>query len=212
MGGKCSQISKISSYKKLPFNYVPIDILNIRVEAVERGGAPGRFTPFVFAWLGVDWDVVTKKVLDGNEAPEETAQGEPDAARDEITGQAVEATASTEEESKKENDEPVECIHEYTNAKFLERYPKICGKLLDKAEEGSLPEIRLLLKIGKFDDAKAAQQRDGKSLGEILLDELKRRQDEREAAAESAKAEAQMTLTNEAASEGATSGGDAENG
>ena len=43
----------------------------------------------------------------------------------------------------------------------------------------------LLLQIGKFGDAKATKRRGAKSLSEMLMDELRRRQDEREAAAPS---------------------------
>ncbi len=85
----------------------------------------------------------------------------------------------------------------------------VCKTLIRKAKAGGTAETRLLLQIGKSGDAKAAKRRGAKSLSEMLLDELKRRQDEREAAAESTKAKEQA---NEAGSEGATSDSDAENG
>ncbi len=83
---------------------------------------------------------------------------------------------------------------------------------MEKAKAGGIAETRLLLQIGKFGDPKVAKRRGAKSLSEMLLDELKRRQDEREAAADGKRAEEQMVATNETGGEGATSDSDAENG
>ena len=107
---------------------------------------------------------------------------------------------------------PVRCIHRHTDVEFRREFPEVFKALVKKAKEGGTAETRLLLQIGKFGDPKAAKARRGKSLSEMLLDELKRRQDEREAAADGKHAAEQMTQTNEAGSEGATSDGDAENG
>jgi hypothetical protein len=76
----------------------------------------------------------------------------------------------------------------------------------------------LEIRSGKFDDAKVAKHREGKSLSEMLMDELKRRQDEREAAADAAKAEEQVANDagnsdagdGDAGNRGAKSGGEAE--
>jgi hypothetical protein len=166
--------------------------------------------PFCFlSGLGVDWDVAKKKAVHKSEAPGE-AQG------NETAGQAAEAiSVAMPEESKSEKPKkekkkrPIRCIQRHTDVEFRRAFPKVCEKLIEKSETGSIPETRLLLQIGKFGDAKAAKRRGAKSLSEMLLDELKRRQDEREAAAESTKVKEQA---NEASSEGATSGNDAEHG
>ena len=107
---------------------------------------------------------------------------------------------------------PVRCIHRHTDVEFRREFPEVFKALVEKAKDGGTAETRLLLQIGKFGDPKAAKTRRGKSLSEMLLDELKRRQDEREAAADRKRAAEQMTQTNETGSEGATSDGDAENG
>jgi hypothetical protein len=95
---------------------------------------------------------------------------------------------------------------------FRREFRQVCEKLIEKSKAGGIQETRLLLQIGKFGDPKVAKRRGAKSLSEMLLDELKRRQDEREAAADRAKSEAQIAEANEASSEGATSDGDADKG
>lgn len=106
---------------------------------------------------------------------------------------------------------PVRCIHRHTDVEFRRIFPAVFDGLAEKAKEGGTAETRLLLQIGKFGDPKAAKRRRGKSLSEMLLEELKRRQDEREAAADGKRAEA-MAGAKETDIEGATSDGDAENG
>lgn len=113
---------------------------------------------------------------------------------------------------KKKKARPVRCIHRHTDVEFRREFPEVFKALVGKAKKGGTAETRLLLQIGKFGDPKAAKARRGKSLSEMLLDELKRRQDEREAAAERKRAAEQMAQTNETGSEGATGDGDAENG
>jgi hypothetical protein len=114
-------------------------------------------------------------------------------------------------EAKKEKKErPVRCIHEHTDVEFRREFREVFKALVTKAKAGGTAETRLLLQIGKFGDPKVAKRRGAKSLSEMLMDELRRRQDEREAAADSAKAQGQSTEANQASSEGATSGGDAE--
>jgi hypothetical protein len=167
--------------------------------------------PFCFlSGLGVNWDVAKKKAVQKSEAPDE-AQGK------ETVEQAAEATLvamPTESESekpkkKRKKKRPVRCIQRHTDVEFRRAFRGVCKTLIRKAKAGGTPEIRLLLQIGRSGDAKAAKRRGAKSLSEMLLDELKRRQDEREAAAESTKTKEQA---NEAGSEGATSDSDAENG
>jgi hypothetical protein len=112
---------------------------------------------------------------------------------------------------KKKKKRPVRCIHRYTDVEFRREFPEVFDALVKKAKEAGTAETRLLLQMGKFDDPKAAKRRGGKSLSEMLLDELKRRQDEREAAGDGKHGAKQMALTNETGSEGTTSDGDAEN-
>jgi hypothetical protein len=130
-----------------------------------------------------------------------------------ITERDKDATEQqAERETGKKKARPVRCIHRHTDVEFRREFPEVFKALVKKAKEGGTAETRLLLQIGKFGDPKAAKARRGKSLSEMLLDELKRRQDEREAATDRKRAAEQMAQTNETGSEGATSDGDAENG
>jgi hypothetical protein len=153
-----------------------------------------RFTLFVLVpglhGLG---DVGKKKAVSSGRALEVKQGAEAVEQPDEAQGMAGQ-----------EELEPVQCIHEHTNVEFRRRFRKVCNGLMKKAETGSTAHTRLLLEIGKFGDPKA-KQHGGKSLSEMLLDELKRRQDEREAAA------AQEPETAETdGSEDTTSGGSVE--
>jgi hypothetical protein len=110
----------------------------------------------------------------------------------------------------KKEKEPVACSHEHADNVLRQEFPDICEALVDKAKEGRILAVKLLLEIAK--SAKAKQQ-GGKSLSEMLMDELKRRQDEREAAADAAKAGEQVASdagNGDAGNEGAKSGGEAE--
>jgi hypothetical protein len=168
--------------------------------------------------LGVDWDVTKKKAVKQSEAPDEIAERKPAETKgNEITGQAAAATATaTPKESrsltKEKKQRPVRCIQRYTDVEFRREFREVCEKLIEKSKGGGIQETRLLLQIGKFGDPKIAKRRGAKSLSAMLLDELKRRQDEREAAADSAKSEEQISAVNEASNGGATSGSDVENG
>ena len=146
-----------------------------------------------------------KKAVHKSEVPDE-AQGSETAKQ---TAEAMPKEPESEKPKKEKKQRPVRCIQRHTDVEFRREFPKIFDGLAEKAKAGGTAQTRLLLEIGKFGDAKAAKRRGAKSLSEMLLDELKRRQDEREAAAESTKAEEQA---NEAGSEGATSDSDAENG
>jgi hypothetical protein len=187
-----------------------------------------RRTLFVLSGLDVDRDVgKTKKAvrkseaLEGNQAAKknEALEGNQAAKKNEAVEQRVEKDAETAEGNgsvtkKRKKKRPVRCIQQHTDVEFRREFPKVFRVLVKKAKQGGTAETRLLLQIGKFGDPKVAKRRGAKSLSEMLLDELKRRQDECEAAADRTKAEAQIAVavTNEASSEGATSGGDAENG
>jgi len=163
-----------------------------------------RCTLLFLPGLGVNWDVVKKKAAHKGEEVEAI----------QVTERVNDGTEqqAERETGKKKKARPVRCIHQHTDVEFRREFPEVFKALVEKAKEGGTAETRLLLQIGKFGDSKAAKARRGKSLSEMLLDELKRRQDEREAAADRKHAAEQMAQTNETDSEGATSGGDAENG
>jgi hypothetical protein len=99
-------------------------------------------------------------------------------------GQAEEGdcAAPVVPEAKQKKERPVRCIHRHTDVEFRRAFPKVCGKLIEKAKDGSVQHTQVLLRMGEFDKAKTKQKRSGPSLSEMLLAELKRRQDEREAA------------------------------
>jgi hypothetical protein len=176
-----------------------------------KGWGAARFTLFFFVWFGCGQDVGKKKVAskcgafeekeatEKNEAVEQVA--ERNAGTEEIAGPAAKRQKAKRQKKKR----PVRCIQRHTDVEFRREFPKVFNALVKKAKKGGTAETRLLLQIGKFGDAKAAKRRGAKSLSEMLLDELKRRQDEREAAAD------EEARSNEASSEGATSGGDADN-
>jgi hypothetical protein len=163
--------------------------------------------------LDVDGDVGKKKAVRKSEAFERKPAAEKKNAaeqRAETDGEAAESVKPATKTRKKKR-RPVPCIQRHTDVEFRREFPDVFDALMKKAKKGSTAETRLLLQIGKFGDAKAAKRRGAKSLSEMLMDELRRRQDEREAAADSVKAQGQSTEADEASSEGATSGGDAEN-
>jgi hypothetical protein len=195
----------------LPNHPAPLGILDLRVETRDEGWgarAKGASPFFVLSGLGVNWDVAKKKAVQKSDAPDEAQGNETAEQAAEAMSAAMPKEAESEKPKKEKKKRPVPCIQRHTDVEFRRAFPKVCEKLIEKSEAGGIPETRLLLQIGKFGDAKAAKRRGAKSLSEMLLDELKRRQDEREAA-ESTKAKEQA---NEAGSEGATSDSDAENG
>lgn len=115
---------------------------------------------------------------------------------------AAKAGAEKAPEKKKR---PIKNVEEYADREFRREFPEIFDGLCGEAKKGGATQARLLAQWSKAGDAKTAKQRGKKSLSEMLLDELKRRQDEREAAAETVAGERER-------SKGATSGGDAEQG
>jgi hypothetical protein len=158
-------------------------------------------------------DVGTKKVLlDVEAAAGRLEEGSENAVA--ATGEAVaENTAPGVEEKKQMR--PGEGFREYTDREFREAYPQICAALIAKAIDADVAKIKMLLEIifGRYGGPEQAKQQGGKSLSELLMDELKRRQDEREAAADAAKAEEQVANdagNGDAGNEGAKSGGEAE--
>lgn len=174
------------------------------------GVAPSA-APFLFlSGLGVDQDVAKKKAVRKSKASTRKAvEAKSNEAIEQRagTGEAAELERAVTKRAKKKR--PVPCIQRHTDVEFRREFREVFKALVKRAKKGGTAETRLLLQIGKFGDPKTAKRRGAKSLGEMLMDELKRRQDEREAARESAKTEEQA---NEISSEGATSGGDAENG
>jgi hypothetical protein len=158
--------------------------------------------------LDVDWDVGKKKAVRRGGKSEGREAAVKVGAAEQITKRETDAKEAAGSETKKEKKErPVRCIQQHTDVEFRREFRQVFKALVKKAKAGGTAETRLLLQIGKFGDPKVAKRRGAKSLSEMLLDELKRRQDEREAAADRAKREA-----NEVSSEGATSEGDADNG
>jgi hypothetical protein len=152
-------------------------------------------------------------VLEGKGTADAVEEQKEEAAV--ATEEAIAGKTASSVEVKKDKG-PVEDIREYTDREFREAYPEICAGLMTKAKDGDIPQIKMLLEIiaGKYDDPEKAEQQSGKSLSELLMDELKRRQDEREAAADAAKAEEQIAKdagSNDAGSNDAGNG-DAGNG
>jgi hypothetical protein len=170
-----------------------------------------RCTLSFLSGLDVDGDVGKKKAVRKSEALERKPAAKKNNAVEQRAEKDGEAVESAKPATKTRKKRPVPCIQRHTDVEFRREFPDVFEALMKKAKKGSTAETRLLLQIGKFGDAKAAKRRGGKSLSEMLMDELRRRQDEREAAADSAKAQGQSTEANQASSEGATSGGDAEN-
>jgi hypothetical protein len=179
--------------------------------------------PFLFLpGLGVNRNVVKKKAAHKKSAHKKSAHKKAAHKKAAHKAEEVAARQATEQDNggteqqagketgKKKKVRPVPCIHRHTDVEFRREFPKVFEALVEKAKEGGTAETRLLLQIGRFGEPKAARRRRGKSLSEMLLDELKRRQDEREAAADNERAAEQMALTKEG-SEGATSDGDGEN-
>lgn len=115
--------------------------------------------------------------------------------------QTTEAGAKEAPEKKKR---PIRNVEEYADREFRREFPEIFDGLCGEAKKGGVSQARLLQQWSTTGDAKTAKRRGKKSLSELLLDELKRRQDEREAAAKTAADE------RESSSKGETSGGDAE--
>jgi hypothetical protein len=115
----------------------------------------------------------------------------------------VAAEARTEKAPEKKK-RPVPDVEKYADREFRREFPEIFDGLCKKAKKGGVQQARLLQQWSNTGDAKTAKRRGKKSLSEMLLDELKRRQDAREAAAETVAGE------QERSSKGATSGGDAE--
>jgi hypothetical protein len=153
-----------------------------------------------FAGFGVVGDVGEKRVERSRDALGRWTRTKPEGS--------VEDGEAAGPAKKEKKERPVRDIEEHTDVEFRRAFPKICQGLLKKAEGGSTAHTRLLLEIGKSDKKLAAKRRGQKSLGEMLLDELKRRQDEREAAADKARAEQQVDTT---ANEGVASGEGVEN-
>lgn len=122
--------------------------------------------------------------------------------------QASEQGGGAAARPKQKKERPVRCIHRHADVELRRAFPKVCERFLEKAEkESSVPHMRMVLQIAKSGDAKGARGgKKGPSLSEMLLTELKRRQDEREAAMNSdAGAVDPESAAIQTATEGATS-------
>ena len=124
-----------------------------------------------------------------------------------LEGPELEPVAAVETRKK---ERPVRCIHRHTDVELRREFRRVCKGLIEKAAGGGVQHTRLLLHIGKFDQPNAKKRRAEPSLSAMLLGELKYRQDEREAAANSKEAdddaaEMPQSATSDKANEGATS-------
>jgi len=131
--------------------------------------------------------VAKKKAVQKKAAPRRAAAGPEKSEPAQDAGQAEQTAKPAGQEGKPEGkrkkERPVRCIHRHADVEFRRAFPKVCKKLIDKAaEDASVAHTRLLLQIGEFDKPKKKQQQSGPSLSAMLFAELKRRQDEREAA------------------------------
>jgi hypothetical protein len=75
-------------------------------------------------------------------------------------------------------------IGQHADRELRRAFREICDALIERARGGGLAEIRLLLQMGQSRGPGregAGGRPAGRSLGELLMDELKRRQDTREA-------------------------------
>jgi hypothetical protein len=115
------------------------------------------------------------------------------------------------EETTSKKKRPVRCIQRHTDVEFRREFREVFDGLVGKAKSGGTAQTRLLLEMGGFGNPKATKRHGAKSLSEMLLDELKRRQDEREATTDGVSRDADVAVKSEAGSGGATSG-DADEG
>jgi hypothetical protein len=160
-----------------------------------------RSALFIWAGLDVIGAVVTKQVGVGSVA---AGRARKRAANGRFRRSERVATEARIEKTPEKKKRPIKNVEQYADREFRREFPEIFDGLCGEAKKGSVPQARLLQQWSKTGDAKAAKRRGKKSLSEMLLDELKRRQDAREAAAETVAGE------QERSSKGATSGGDAE--
>ena len=147
-----------------------------------RWGAATLLFCLVWVW----WDVGKTKAV----SKSKYSKGTKVAADG---NKAIEQAAGTEAADTGKKKRPVRCIQRHTDVEFRREFREVFNGLVEKAKGGGTAQTRLLLQIGKFGDPKAVKRRGTKSLSEMLMDELKRRQDERETAADAAKLEAQTT-------------------
>ena len=111
------------------------------------------------------------------------AQQEKLAAGEAATAEPARADEAAKESKKKER--PVRCIHEHADVELRRAFPQICSKFLDEAgAKGSVPHAKVMLDVAKQAKRQTKQQKQEPSLSDLLMAELKRRQDEREAAAD----------------------------
>ena len=132
---------------------------------------------------------MAKKRVEGSSK----ASGSKPEATETDGSEAQQANETAGKPKKEKKQRPVRCIQQHTDREFRREFRDVCTGLIEKAKDGSTAHTRLLLEIGKSGDRKAAKRRRGRSLSEMLLEELKRRQDEREAAADKARADEAQT-------------------
>lgn len=143
----------------------------------------------MFCLVGCGLRDVGKKRVEGKSR----ASGSKSEAAETESSEAQQAEETAGKPKKKEKQRPVRCIQVHTDREFRREFRDVCRGLIKKAKDGSTAHTRLLLDIGKSGERKSTKRRRGRSLSEMLLDELKRRQDEREAAADKARADKTQT-------------------
>jgi hypothetical protein len=171
----------------------------------------GALHPFLFCLVWCDGDVTKKAVRKRKGTGSKPTASQGGREMDQTgSGERTELGARPAAEEKPKKKRPVRSIERHTDLEFRREFREVFEGLVEKAKQGGTAQTRLLLEMGKFGERKSATRRKGASLSAMLLSELKRRQDEREAAAE--KAKGNEAVEKEADGEGATSGGNAEQG
>jgi hypothetical protein len=157
--------------------------------------------------------VATKKAGQGQAAGRQRQAGRKkseeaqDEGRAEMRVSATPAAPQGKQKGKQKKVRPVRCIYRHADVELRRAFPEICKALIDKAAKtGSVQHFQALEKLGG--KAKAAKgQKQGPSLGELLMAELKRRQDEREQAMDGGPGAAKPESAEpETTAKGATSG------
>ena len=152
--------------------------------------------------------MATKKAVQRRATAKRASRAASDQAQDGT--KAVETEEPAGGSGKQKRQRPVRCIHRHADVELRREFPRVCKGLIEKAAKGGVQQTRLLLDIGKFGEPKKTKRRGAASLSAMLLEELKRRQDEREAASTSAAVESAGILpanvATDSASKGATSG------
>ena len=118
---------------------------------------------------------------------------------------AVETRAAESETTKARKKRPIKDPVKHADLEFRREFPEMFEGLCQKAKAGGTAQFRVLWEMAQKYD-RSAKPNGEKSLSSLLLDELKRRQDEREMTTPT-EADSKISLEREA---GATSGREAD--